>query len=47
MQLMGMDRPLPVSSTPSSPPQANGNSDTLRDFLKSTTVPVEAATMTR
>jgi len=47
MQLMGMDRPFPVSSTPSSPPQANGNSDTLRDFLKSTTVPVEAATMTR
>src|SRR6185437_7719563 len=30
MQLMGMDRPFPVSSTPLSPPQASSNSDTLR-----------------
>ena len=46
LQMMGLGRPSPINSTPP-PPQADGNSDVLRDFLKSTAVPVEAATMTR
>lgn len=46
LQMMGLDRPSPGNST-ASPQQTNGNPDVLRDFLRSTTVPVEAPTMTR
>jgi pilus assembly protein CpaB len=54
LQALGLDRPAasgPAAAGPATPPiqppQTNSNSDALRDFLKSNTVPAEAATMTR
>jgi pilus assembly protein CpaB len=48
-QLLAIDRPTAANpaTPPAQPPQTNSNMDALRDFLKSNTVPAEAATMTR